>query len=70
MRRAPRLGPGTYLAPLLARRGRFARVDPLKPRPLPGIARILGVAGWSGLLGYAGWQAWRRRDSGEAPSEG
>jgi hypothetical protein len=48
---APRLGPRDRIAPHLQRRGRFASIDPLSPRPLPRWPKVLGVLGWAALLG-------------------
>lgn len=68
-RRAPRLGPGERIAPYLSRgRGRFARIDPSKPRR-PAVVRILGVLGWALLLAESLRRARRavRADPDSAP---
>ena len=59
-RHAPRLSPQERLAPHLRRRGRFAKIDPLEPRPFPTWPKVVGVLGWAGLLGGAGYTAWKR----------
>ena len=48
-RRAPRLRPDEHLAPHITRRGRFAKLNPLKPTPLPTLPRALGALGWAVL---------------------
>jgi hypothetical protein len=49
-RRAPRLSHAERIAPYLTRLGRFRRIDPSRPRPLPRFARVLGTVGWAVLL--------------------
>jgi hypothetical protein len=58
LRRAPRLSPDDRIAPHLARRGRFAKIDPLKPRARPSWSKVLGTLGWAALLGGAFYKAW------------
>jgi hypothetical protein len=48
--RAPKLGPDEFIAPHITRIGRFRKVNPLKPRPLPSFSRILGAVGWALFL--------------------
>lgn len=49
-RRAPRLRPDEHLAPHITRRGRFRRIDPLTPRKLPSVGRIVAAGAWGLLL--------------------
>ncbi len=49
-RRAPKLGPDEFIAPHITRLGRFRKVNPLKPRPLPSVSRVLGAVGWAVFL--------------------
>jgi hypothetical protein len=67
-RRAPRLGPRDRIAPHLARRGRFAKLDPLRPRKPPGAGQILGAVAWAALLAGTLYRAWAvsRRDGAAA----
>jgi hypothetical protein len=62
LRRAPRLDPDTSIAPLITRRGRFARIDPRRPRPLPSLPRVFGVLGWAALTVESLRRAARQRD--------
>lgn len=62
-RRAPRLGAKDRIAPHLTRRGRFARIDPLEPRPLPTWPQVLGAIGWAGFVGGVAYRAWSRRSA-------
>lgn len=66
---APRLGPGEYIAPYLTRRGRFTRVDPLRPRALPRWPRWVATLGWAALLGGSIYRALRRAADETAPGE-
>jgi hypothetical protein len=70
-RRAPRLGPDQRLAGHITRLGRFRAIDPKSPRPLPSLARVLGVAGWAILTAESLRRARRavraERDSAQAP---
>ena len=49
-RRAPRLGPDDLIAPHITRLGRFRKINPIKPRKLPGFSKFLGVVGWAVLV--------------------
>ena len=49
-RRAPRLGPDEFIAPHITRLGRFRKINPLKARKLPGIARVAGAVAWAVFL--------------------
>jgi hypothetical protein len=57
-RRAPRLGPEDRIAPLMTRLGRWRSVDPLTPRPLPGVAKMVATVGWAVLVEESLRRAW------------
>jgi hypothetical protein len=48
--RAPRLSAGEFIAPHMTRVGRFRKINPLKPRKLPAVSRILGAVAWAVFL--------------------
>ena len=67
-RRAPRLTPDQLIAPHITRVGRFRKIDPTKPKPLPGCAKILGVLAWAGFVGEVARRAYRASRQADAPN--
>ena len=67
-RRAPKLGPDEFIAGHITRVGRFRKINPLKPKPLPSFSRILGVIGWAVFLEETLRRA--RKASKMEPAEG
>lgn len=57
--RAARLGPREVIGRQVARRGRWAGVDPLRTPRLWNRYRWMGLGLWAGLIAGAGWKAWR-----------
>ena len=62
--RAPRLRADERIAPYITRRGRFRRLNPSRPRPLPRFSQALGVLGWAVMLGVAYRRAMRAERDG------
>ena len=67
-RRAARLDPGERIGRHLTRRGRFRKVDPLKPRALPRPARVLAGLAWAVLLVESLRRARNAHRSAESPA--
>jgi hypothetical protein len=67
VRRAPRLGPQDRIAPLMTRTGRWRQIDPLRPQPLPGVAKLVATVAWVVLVEESLRRAWvaSRRDGTE-----
>ena len=69
VRRAPRLSPDELIAPHITRLGRFRKINPTKPRPLPGFSKLLGVVGWAVLVEESFRRARKAVKSGAAAGE-